>query len=107
MTANKQKYRTLAEFIADGEMGTCKECGRILGVVVPRHGDGTCRKMRHHKDTSNTRCPGSNRPCKEWDNERADSDTQQTSDPAQREPATGGGDGKAVGILRGAFRGRG
>lgn len=56
--------------IDNGFKGTCKKCGRVLKVRVPRArffpGDGTVRVMFAHKQ-GKERCPGSGRPAREWD----------------------------------------
>ena len=54
--------------IIAGIRGTCKYCGRIVGIRISKGGDGAIRLCVIHKNKyAWSRCEGSQRPCKEWD----------------------------------------
>lgn len=76
-----KSHKTIAQDILDafarridqGKAGTCPVCGRVFAVYVPRGGNGSARRMRHHSQelfsgtfVSTRRCPGSGKFAKEW-----------------------------------------
>ncbi len=52
--------------IANGTMGTCPICGKVLRVKEPAGGDGTARIMLQHKYKGQL-CEGRFRFAKEWE----------------------------------------
>lgn len=56
-----------------GKAGTCRVCGKVVSIYVPKGGDGSQRNVRHHNRDrfsgtflTTERCPGSNDVAKEW-----------------------------------------
>lgn len=71
MKLPKKTYSTEELAIANGFRGTCKVCGKVFKVRVPRAkfhpGDGTVRLMFVHNNDAGQTCEGSGAPAKEWD----------------------------------------
>lgn len=50
-----------------GEIGHCGVCGALVGIRVPRFGDGSYRVCFSHHDATGRHCEGSGEPAKGWD----------------------------------------